>query len=74
MKKKVISVLSNVLEKNIINLSSRYTSLYNARIISKIIVRAEKMEILTHGLHYFLHSVLPHLENKNTEQKIIKKK
>ena len=73
MKKKIIRVLSNVLEKRIINLSSKYTTLYNAKIISKIIVRAEKMEILTHGLHYFLHSVLPHLE-KGTTDHIVKKK
>ena len=73
MKKKMISVLSSTLEKKIINLSLKYTSLYKAKIISKIIVRAEKMEILTHGLHYFLHSVFPHLEKGITEQAVIKK-
>ena len=55
MKKKIIKILSNKLEKKIINFSQRYTSIGNAKIISKIIVRAEKMEILTHGLHYFLY-------------------
>ena len=73
MKKKIIRILTNVLEKKIINLSLKYTSLKNAKIISKIIVRAEKMEILTHGLHYFLHSVLPHLKNGMTEHVVIKK-
>ena len=53
MKNKTIKVLTNKLEKKIIDFSLKYTSAANAKIISKIIVRAEKMEILTHGLHYF---------------------
>ena len=73
MKKKIIKVLTNNLEKKIINFSHRYTSIKNAKIISKIIVRAEKMEILTHGLHYFLHSVVPHLKNGMTDHVVVKK-
>lgn len=73
MKKKIIKVLTNNLEKKIINFSHRYTSINNAKIISKIIVRAEKMEILTHGLHYFLHSVVPHLKNGMTDHVVVKK-
>ena len=73
MKKKIIKILTNKLEKKIINFSHRYTSISNAKIISKIIVRAEKMEILTHGLHYFLHSVVPHLKNGMTDHVVVKK-
>ena len=73
MKKKIIRVSSSVLEKKIRNLSSKYISLSNSKVISKIIVRAEKMEILTHGLHYFLHSIVPHLVNGVTEHVVIKK-
>ena len=73
MKKKIINVLSNKLESKIINFCLKYTTLNNAKIISKIIVRAEKMEILTHGLHYFLHSVVPHLKNGMTEHHVITK-
>ncbi len=73
MKKEIIKISSNLLEKKIINISSKYTSLNNSKIISKIIVRAEKMEILTHGLHYFLHSIVPHLKNGLKKHLIIKK-
>ena len=73
MKNKTIKVLTNKLEKKIINFSLKYTSATNAKIISKIIVRAEKMEILTHGLHYFLHSVVPHLKNGMTDHVVVKK-
>ena len=44
------------------------------RLFQKIIVRAEKMEILTHGLHYFLHSVVPHLKKGMTDHVVVKKK
>ena len=30
------------------------------------------MEILTHGLHYFLHSVVPHLKNGLTDHVVVK--
>ena len=43
MKKKTIKVLTSKLEKKIIDFSARYTSVNNAKIISKIIVRAEKI-------------------------------
>ncbi len=74
MKKKIIKILSNKLESKITNYCLKYTTLNNAKIISKIIVRAEKMEILTHGLHYFLHSIAPHLKNGISKHHIVKKK
>ena len=74
MIKKTTKVLTSKLEKKIIDFSLKYTSITNAKIISKIIVRAEKMEILTHGLHYFLHSVVPHLKNGMTNHVVVKKK
>ena len=74
MKKKIIKILSKNLEKKIFDYCLKYTTINNAKIISKIIVRAEKMEILTHGLHYFLHSVIPHLKNGLIKHVVIKKK
>ena len=74
MKKKIIKIPSSELEKKIIDFCLNYTSIGNAKIISKIIVRAEKMEILTHGLHYFLHSLVPHLKNGITNHVVTKKK
>ncbi len=73
MKKEITKVLSIDLEKKVLNICLKYTSLDNSKIISKIIVRAEKMEILTHGLHYFLHSIVPHLKNGMTKHDVIKK-
>src|SRR6056300_266755 len=73
MKSKTIKVLTTILEKKLVDFSVKYTSIDNAKIISKIIVRAEKMEILTHGLHYFLHSVVPHLRYGITNHTITKK-
>ena len=73
MKNKIIKVSSKILEKEIIKKSNKYTSLRFSKIIAKLIIRAEKMNILTHGLHYFVHSIEPHLTNGLTKHKIIQK-
>jgi LDH2 family malate/lactate/ureidoglycolate dehydrogenase len=40
----------------------RHLEAANAEFVADKIVMAEQMGIPTHGLHYFLHSILPHLE------------
>ncbi len=45
----------------ITNISKRHTTSEESKIISKLIVRGEKMGVKTHGLHYFVHSIYPHL-------------
>ena len=74
MKNKIIKVSSKILEKEIIKKSNKYTSLRFSKIIAKLIIRSEKMNILTHGLHYFVHSAEPHLANGLTKHKILQKK
>ena len=73
MKNKIIKVSTKILEKEIIEKSKKHVSLRSSKIIAKLIIRSEKMNILTHGLHYFVHSIEPHLANGLTKHKIKEK-
>ena len=50
MKNKIIKVSTKILEKEIIEKSKKHVSLRSSKIIAKLIIRSEKMNILTHGL------------------------
>ncbi len=74
MKKKYINIPSLKLEKIIFKKSKKFLDIDSSKILAKLIVRAEKMKILTHGIHYFVHSVEPLLKQKKFffKNKIIK--
>ena len=74
MKKKYINIPSLKLEKIIFKKSKKFLDTDSSKILAKLIVRAEKMKILTHGIHYFVHSVEPLLKKNKFlfKNKIIK--
>ena len=64
MKKKYLNIKTSKLEKLIFKKSNEFLDAASSKILAKLIVRAEKMKILTHGIHYFVHSVHPLLKQK----------
>lgn len=62
---KYIDVASDELNKKIEKVSSSYVDKENSSFIAEKIVLAEEMNVPTHGLHYFMHSILPHLIKNN---------
>jgi len=64
MIKKFLKISTSKLEKVIFKSSKKYLNSNSAKILSKLIVRAEKMRILTHGIHYYVHSIEPLLKEK----------
>ena len=74
MKKQYLNISTSKLEKIIFRKSKKFLNDESAKILAKLIVRAEKMKILTHGIHYFVHSVQPLLKQKKIhfKNKIIK--
>lgn len=63
-----------LLKSKIFSLVTKYVDTASeAEIITKLILRAEKMNVPTHGLHYFVHSVYPHLLKGYQPFKIKKK-
>ena len=59
---------SKLLENEIFNVCKQYTNEYQSKIVAKLITRAERKGVSTHGLHYFLHSVLPLIKEGRTQQ------
>ena len=47
------------------NVSGKYLNADCSSFIAQKIVLAEEMNVPTHGLHYFVHSLLPHLKKDN---------
>ena len=74
MKKKYLNISTSKLEKIIFKKSKEFLDDASSKILAKLIVRAERMKILTHGIHYFVHSVKPLLNQKKFffKNKIIK--
>ncbi len=74
MKKKYLKISTSKLEKAIFKKSNEFIDIHSSKIIAKLIVRAEKMKILTHGIHYFVHSIQPLLKQKKIyfKSKVIK--
>lgn len=74
MKKNYTNISLSKLEKIIFNKSKEFLNSESSKILAKLIIRAEKMKILTHGIHYFVHSVQPLLKQKKFyfKNKIIK--
>ncbi len=74
MKKKYLNISTSKLEKIIFRKSKKFLNHESSKTLAKLIVRAEKMKILTHGIHYFVHSVQPLLKQKKIhfKNKIIK--
>ncbi len=74
MKKKYLNISTSKLEKIIFKKSKEFLNTESSKILAKLIVRAEKMKILTHGIHYFVHSVHPLLKEKKIyfKNKVIK--
>ena len=74
MKKKYLNIKTSKLEKLIFKKSNEFLDAASSKILAKLIVRAEKMKILTHGIHYFVHSVHPLLKQKKIffKNKVIK--
>ena len=55
------------LETNIFNICKKYTTNEQSKIVSKLITLAEEKGVHSHGLHYFLWSVLPLIKEKKTK-------
>ena len=49
------------LKDKILEICKKYKSDAESKIITKLIIRGEDMQVSTHGLHYFVHSIYPHL-------------
>ena len=54
----------DILKSKINNIAGKYLSQEESNILTKYIIRAEKMSVSTHGLHYFVHSIYPLLHKK----------
>ena len=65
---------SEELERDIFKVCKNYTDRYQSKIVAKLITRAERRGVTTHGLHYFIHSVLPLIKEGNVQKPKIKVK
>ena len=74
MIKKFLKISISKLERAVFKSSKKYLNSNSAKILSKLIVRAEKMRIFTHGIHYYVHSIEPLLKEKKIyfKNKIVK--
>ena len=55
------------------DIAKKYIHRVEANVLTKLLIRAEKMGVSTHGLHYFVHSVYPHLVKGTPSFKIEKR-
>jgi LDH2 family malate/lactate/ureidoglycolate dehydrogenase len=55
------SVAYHVLRERVKAVAGRHVDAEHAAFLADKVVLAERMGVPTHGLHYFLHSLLPHL-------------
>ena len=55
-----------VLSEKIFNICKLYRSTKESTLITNLIIRGEEMFVSTHGLHYFVHSIYPHLKKGET--------
>ncbi len=60
-----MNIPATELKQTIHNICLAYTNQQVSNIIADKTVLAEQMGIPTHGVHYFLHAILPHLEQGN---------
>ena len=56
-----------ILYDTIYQVCNRYIDDYQSTVVAELIVKAEMMGVSSHGLHYFLHSVLPLIKKGKTE-------
>ncbi len=66
-------ISSELLALKINTIVKKYLNQNEAIILTELLIRAEKMGVSTHGLHYFVHSVYPHLLKNRAFFKIVKK-
>ena len=58
-------VLCCDLEAKLLDITKQYLNPDDSALLVKLIMRTEKMNVPTHGLHYFVHSIYPHLANRS---------
>jgi len=62
------TVAVDELRARVTEICARHVQADEAAFIADKIVLAERMGVPTHGLHYFLHSILPHLKTGNVNR------
>ena len=60
-------VSSNDLESKLLEITRKYLDSNDSTLLVKLIIRTEKMNVPTHGLHYFVHSIYPLLEKRSDD-------
>jgi L-2-hydroxycarboxylate dehydrogenase (NAD+) len=57
----------DILASKISSIIGKYLDKEETETITKLIIRAERMGVSTHGLHYFVHSIYPLLLNEKSD-------